>query len=333
MDSTRLILFIFFSILFCTCEDNTKLNSLTGSALGTSLNIMHDAKIDNNNLKLEIDSLLMKINKSMSTYQLDSDISKINAGLKIQVDSFFRDVFKKSSEVWKLTNGAFDPTVGALVNAYGFGPDIKNIKELSDFQLDSLLNITGWNKISLNKEGFLLKSNINITLDFNAIAKGYTVDLISKYLESIGAKNYLIEIGGEILAKGNSPVRNEPWKIGIDSPESNLFKRNIYSTYSLKNRAMATSGNYRHFRINKKNGKKYVHTIDPRSGYPIESKILSASVTASDCVTADAWATSLMILPLQDGKILIENNSDLEALWIISNEEGLESVYSSGWKK
>jgi|TARA_B110000438_G_scaffold303503_1_gene365284 thiamine biosynthesis lipoprotein len=306
---------------------------LSGFALGTSLNIKHDAEIDTDDLTFNIDSLLMKINKSMSTYQLDSDISKINAGLEIQVDSFFRDVFIESSKIWKLTNGAFDPTVGALVNAYGFGPDKKFINELSDTQLDCLLNITGWNKIKLNKDGFLFKSNKNITLDFNAIAKGYTVDVISKYLESIGAKNYLIEIGGEVSAKGYSPTSNGPWKIGIDSPEPNLSKRNIYTTYSLKDRSIATSGNYRHFRINKKTGKKYVHTIDPRTGYPIQSQILSTSVTAKDCISADAWATSLMVLSLDDGKVLIENDSDLEALWIISTEGGLESFYSSGWMK
>ncbi len=275
----------------------------------------------------------IKLKQSFLCLGLDSDISKINAGLKIQVDSFFRDVFKKSSEVWKLTNGAFDPTVGALVNAYGFGPDIKNIKELSDFQLDSLLNITGWNKISLNKEGFLLKSNINITLDFNAIAKGYTVDLISKYLESIGAKNYLIEIGGEISARGISPNSNKPWKIGIDYPESSLSKRNNFTTHILNNRSIATSGNYRHFRIDKKTGKKYVHTIDPRTGYPIESNILSTSVTAAKCMTADAWATSLMVLSLDDGLALIEKDIDLQAFWIISTENRIEPVYSSGWKK
>ena len=329
----RFILYITFSFLIYSCESSSKSYSLSGFALGTSLNIKHDAEIDTDDLTFNIDSLLMKINKSMSTYQLDSDISKINAGLEIQVDSFFRDVFIESSKIWKLTNGAFDPTVGALVNAYGFGPDKKFINELSDTQLDSLLNITGWNKIKLNKDGFLFKSNKNITLDFNAIAKGYTVDVISKYLESIGAKNYLIEIGGEVSAKGYSPTSNGPWKIGIDSPEPNLSKRNIYTTYSLKDRSIATSGNYRHFRINKKTGKKYVHTIDPRTGYPIQSEILSTSVTAKDCISADAWATSLMVLSLDDGKVLIENDSDLEALWITSTEGGLESFYSSGWMK
>ncbi|MDG2372561.1 MAG: FAD:protein FMN transferase [Flavobacteriaceae bacterium] len=329
----RFILFVFFSFLFFSCELISESNSIKGIALGTQFNIKHDARLDNSTLKMDIDSILKKINKSMSTYHSDSDISKINSGQEVQVDSFFQEVYYKASEVWKSTNGAFDPTVGALVNAYGFGPDQKFSYELSDIQLDSLLNITGWNKIYLNDKGVLTKSNKNITLDFNALAKGYTVDIISKHLESIGSKNYLVEIGGEIIAKGLSPRSNKPWEIGIDYPKSKLSERKNYTTYFLSNRAMATSGNYRHFRIDKKTGKKYVHTIDPRTGNPIQSEIISTSVTAIDCITADAWATSLMVLSLNEGKKMIENDSDLEALWIVSNENGLESIYSSGWKK
>jgi len=329
----RFLLVLFFLFLFFSCDLGPKSNSLSGIALGTPFNIKHDARLDNDTIKMGIDSILKKINKSMSTYHSDSDISKINSGQEVQVDSFFQEVYLKASEVWKSTNGAFDPTVGALVNAYGFGPDQKFIYELTDNQLDSLINITGWNKIYLNDEGVLSKSNKNITLDFNALAKGYTVDVISKYLESIGSKNYLVEIGGEISAKGLSPRSNKPWEIGIDYPKSKLSKRNIFTTYFLSNRAIATSGNYRHFRIDKKTGKKYVHTIDPRTGNPIQSEIISTSVTANDCMTADAWATSLMVLSLNEGRKLIENDFELEALWIVSTENGLEAIYSSGWKK
>lgn len=329
----RFFFTIIFLILFYSCETNSKSKSLSGIALGTPFNIKHDSLIDESDIKTSIDSILKKINKSMSTYDSESDISKINNGFEIQVDSLFLEVFSKASEVWQLTGGAFDPTVGAFVNAYGFGPKQKIINNLSTIQLDSLLNITGWNKIHLNNNGYLIKSNKYIHLDFNAIAKGYSVDLISKYLESVGAKNYLVEIGGEISARGISPNSNKPWKIGIDYPESSLSKRNNFTTHILNNRSIATSGNYRHFRIDKKTGKKYVHTIDPRTGYPIESNILSTSVTAAKCMTADAWATSLMVLSLDDGLALIEKDIDLQAFWIISTENRIEPVYSSGWKK
>ena len=329
----RLIFFLISSSLLFSCHSESNSNTLLSSALGTTLRIKHDAHINSDELKSGIDSILKKINKSMSTYDQDSDISKINNGFEIQVDSFFKEVFFKSFEVWKATNGAFDPTVGSLVNAYGFGPNQKFINDISTNQLDSLLNITGWNKIYINDKGYLIKSDKDIYIDFNAIAKGYCVDVISKYLESIGAKNYLVEIGGEISAKGRSPKSNNFWKIGIDYPESDFSKRNNYATYILKNKSMATSGNYRHFRIDKKTGKKYVHSIDPRSGYPIESKILSTTVIASNCMTADAWATSLMILSLDQGLEIIEKDENLEAFWIVSTKNSIEPVFSSGWNK
>ncbi len=327
----RLVIIIVFSLIIISCASKSENIRISGVALGAPMNIIHDSKIPNNDLKIEIDKLLIKINQSMSTYQIDSDISRINTGLEVQVDSFFKDVFTKSSEVWRLTNGAFDPTVGALVNAYGFGPSQDFINELTKIQIDSLLQITGWKKIHLNSEGYLIKSNKNISIDFNSIAKGYTVDMIARYLEEVGAKNFLVEIGGEILAKGISSKSKKPWKIGIDFPESNLSKRSNFTTYILDNKSIATSGNYRHFRIDNITGNKYVHTIDPRSGLSVQSKILSASVVASNCMTADAWATSLMVLSLDEGKELIENNKDLEAFWIIADKGELNSVYSSGW--
>ena len=331
MFKMRILLILNFSILFISCETVSKSKFISGYNLGTNYKIKHDSPLDNDSIKIGIDSIFIKINQSMSTYQLDSDISKINEGFKIKVDSFFKEVYFKSYEVWRLTNGAFDPTVGSLVDAYGFGPNKKTPKILSENQLDSLLKITGFDKIYLNEDGVLIKKNKGIVLDFNAIAKGYTVDLISKYLESLGASNYLVEIGGEISAKGLSPKSNRPWKIGIDFPQSNQNKRIIYDTYFLYNRSMATSGNYRHVRIIESTGKKYVHTVDPRTGNSIESNILSVSVIADDCMTADAWATSLMVLSFDEGKEIIENDKTLEAFWILSNEKELKSVYSSGW--
>ena len=322
------------SLVFITtkCQNNYKSTTFSGNALGTTYTIKHDSPISNDVLIFDINKILEKINQSMSTYHLDSDISKINNGYQISVDSYFKEVYLKALEVWNQTNGAFDPTVGSLVNAYGFGPNKNNINSLSDIKIDSLLELTGFDKIKLNEVGVLVKSNKNIILDFNAIAKGYSVDMISKYIEKQGAKNYLVEIGGEIMAKGLSPRNNQPWKIGIDYPNSNSLNTNNYTTYLLSNKAIATSGNYRHFKVDKLTGKRFFHTIDPRTGKSIQSKILSTSVVALDCATADAWATALMVLDLEEGLKLIEKNSDLEALWIIENDNALNSVYSSGWE-
>ncbi len=333
--NTRFNFYLFLiSFIFNTtnCQNTPKSSVIRGNSLGTTYTIKHDSPLDNDVLIFDIKKILEKINLSMSTYDSSSSISKFNNGYQISVDPYFKDVYLKSLEIWRETNGAFDPTVGSLVNAYGFGPEEHNFNSVTDVNIDSLLKITGFDKIKLNDNGILTKSNKNITLDFNAIAKGYTVDIISKYIEKQGAQNYLVEIGGEIMAKGFSPRNNQPWKIGIDYPKSNSAKGNNYSTYLLSNMAIATSGNYRHFKIDQVTGERFSHTIDPRTGKTVQSKILSASVIASDCAKADAWATALMVLNLEEGLNLVEKNQDIEALWIISGDESLKSVYSSGWK-
>ena len=329
---SRYLSLISLVLIITNCQNDNKSGTFTGNALGTSYTIKHDSPVSNDLLIFDINKILEKINQSMSTYDSDSDISKINNGYQISVDPYFKEVYLIAMEVWIKTKGAFDPTVGSLVNAYGFGPNKNDINSLSDIKIDSLLELTGFNKIKLNDDGILIKSNKNIILDFNAIAKGYTVDIISKYLEKKGAQNYLVEIGGEIMAKGFSPRNNQPWKIGIDYPKLNSAKGNNYTTYLLSNMAIATSGNYRHFKIDQVTGKRFSHTIDPRTGKSVQSKILSASVIASDCAKADAWATALMVLDLEEGLNLVEKNKQIEALWIISDDESLKSVFSSGWK-
>ena len=333
--NTSYTLYLFLiSLIFITtnCQNTIESNVINGNALGTTYTIKHDSPINNDVLIFDINKILEKINQSMSTYDSSSNISKFNNGYQIKVDSYFRDVYLKAFEVWTETNGAFDPTVGSLVNAYGFGPEEDNFNSLSDVNIDSLLKITGFDKIKLNDNGILTKSDKNIALDFNAIAKGYTVDIISKYIEKQGAQNYLVEIGGEIMAKGFSPRNNQPWKIGIDYPKSNSAKGNNYTTYLLINKAIATSGNYRHIKKDQVTGERFSHTIDPRTGKPVQSNILSASVIASDCAKADAWATALMVLDFEEGLNLVEKNQDIDAFWIISDDDSLNSVFSSGWE-
>ena len=319
-------------LLFFSCDKTTdKKKTISGYSFGTSFLIQFEGK--NNNeiiLKNKIDSIFKIINNSFSTYISDSDISKINHGDSlIVVDDHFKKVFFRSYDIWKLSKGYFDPTVGSMVNAYGFGPGNK-IKNISKKQLDSLIELTGFSKVSLTSKGTIKKKFSNTYLDFNAIGKGYIVDVISELLISYDIKNFLIEIGGEIIAKGKNPNTGNFWKVAIDNPNQKK-NRQFIKTVLLKNKALATSGNYRKYRFDSLTGNKYVHTINPKNGKSFQSKILSVSVLASDCMTADAWATALMIMPIELSKSVIESIEDVDAYWILSNKTGFDEIFSSNW--
>ena len=323
------LLSLFIAFIFsCSKPANKKI--ISGFSFGTSFSIQFEKNNDENIIKNKIDSLFKIVNNSFSTYISDSDISKINRGDSLLlVDDHFKKVFLKSYEIWELSQGFFDPTVGSLVNAYGFGPENK-IKNFSKKQLDSLIQLTGFSKVSLTSEGTIKKKYSNIYLDFNAIGKGYIVDLISELLISYDIKNFLIEIGGEIIAKGKNPNSGDFWKVAIDNP-SQKNNRQFIKTIFLKNKALATSGNYRKYIIDSLTGKKYVHTINPKNGKSFQSKILSVSVLASDCMTADAWATALMVMPFRLSKSIIESIEGIDAYWILSNQKGYDEIVSSNW--
>ena len=328
----RVIFFGVLSLLFFSCDRTSdKKKTISGYSFGTSFLIQFEGK--NNNeiiLKNKIDSIFKIINNSFSTYISDSDISKINLGDSlIVVDDHFKKVFLRSYDIWKLSKGYFDPTVGSMVNAYGFGPGNK-IKNISKKQLDSLIELTGFSKVSLTSKGTIKKKLSNIYLDFNAIGKGYIVDVISELLISYDTKNFLIEIGGEIIAKGKNPNTGNFWKVAIDNPNQKK-NRQFIKTVLLKNKALATSGNYRKYRFDSLTGNKYVHTINPKNGKSFQSKILSVSVIASDCMTADAWATALMIMPVELSKSVIESIEDVDAYWILSNKTSFDEIFSSNW--
>lgn len=323
------LLSLYIAFIFsCSKPANKKI--ISGYSFGTSFSIQFEKNNDENIIKNKIDSLFKIVNNSFSTYISDSDISKINRGDSLLVvDDHFKKVFLKSYEIWELSQGFFDPTVGSLVNAYGFGPENK-IKNFSKKQLDSLIELTGFSKVSLTSEGTIKKKYSNIYLDFNAIGKGYIVDLISELLISYDIKNFLIEIGGEIIAKGKNPNSGDFWKVAIDNP-SQKNNRQFIKTIFLENKALATSGNYRKYIIDSLTGKKYVHTINPKNGKSFQSKILSVSVLASDCMTADAWATALMVMPFRLSKSIIESIEGIDAYWILSNQKGYDEIFSSNW--
>ena len=315
------------------CEKQTEIVIHQGYALGTSFSVQY-APVDHysyDDVQQGMDSLFYVINASLSTYLPASVISKINQGDSlVRVDKHFQKVFAQANHVWSTTKGYFDPTVGAWVNAYGFGPD-KPLVSINQQQRDSLMQITGWDKIQLTSDQRVRKEKPEIYIDFNALAKGYTVDVIAAYLSQLGSQNHLVEIGGEVVAKGVNPTSGEAWKIGIDKPNE-AGERSLQSILTLSNEALATSGNYRKFRVDEATGEKYVHSINPLNGTPVRSKVLSVSVKAHNCMLADAYATALMVMPFDQGKALIESNNSLSAYWILSSNEGqFQEVFSSRW--
>jgi len=318
---------LFVFLAFVGCTSNTEPQRLSGYALGTTYNITYFDTRANPNLVPAIDSVFYVLNKSMSTYIKNSDISKINRGDdQVVVDHHFKTVFNASKAVFTATQGFFDPTVGSLVNAYGFGPE-EGLATLTASDRDRLLALTGFEKVTLLKEGRILKTNPNIYLDFNAIGKGYVVDVLSSMMEKrFGYTNTLVEIGGELQAKGKHILKNSPWTVAIDTPNENIVERDLLRTLTLQNQALATSGNYRKFRIDEK-GNKYVHTINPFDGTAQPSKVLSASVIAADCMTADAYATALMSMPIS--KIETLPLDGIEYMLVLAGDNGNYDIQRS----
>ena len=307
--------FIYLPLLFLllSCgNNNPQPKVLQGDAFGTTYHIQFYSE-GNFNAQKGIDSVINAVNHSVSTYIPESDISKINRGdSTVIVDSIFREVFKISEEVNKKTNGYFDPTIGVLRNAYGFG-DVKPIQKIDSTNLDSLMEYVGFSKVKLKDDGTIGKKYPEIYFDFNAVAKGFGIDCIGRYLESKNVKNYLIELGGEILAKGENIDKNQEWVVGIEAVDSELEERSFEATVRLKNAGMAASGNYRKFRIDSVTGQKYVHTLNPITGSAEKSDVTSATVIAPTCGVADAYATSFMALGLKKSEELLKNLPNVEA--------------------
>ncbi len=290
-----------------------------GGALGTSYSIIYlsDKELD---YQTEIDSVFAVVNQSLSTYIPDSDISKINRGdSTLVVDHMFSEVFELSKEINGKTKGYFDPTVGTLVNAWGFGPGTQI--QMDRAQVDSLMRYVGFYKVSLNADGRIKKTQTEIQFDFNAIAKGYAIDRLAKMMDDKGIQNYLLEVGGELVAKGENSIRQKPWAVGVDDPQVKIGRKSKL-LLALKNRAMASSGNYRKFRIDSLTGKKYVHTVNPMTGFTKNGSTLAANVLAKDCATADAYATAFMAMDLKDAITLANSDATLEAYIIYLDEKG-----------
>lgn len=314
-------LFSFFPMINFSQDIPLKIE---GDAQGSTYHIAYfDSQ--NRNFKPDIEKILKDFDLSLSTYIPNSIISKINANEKnVVVDYYFEVCFNKAKEIWKETEGAFDPTVFPLVNAWGFGPGKKlNIKPQ---KIDSILEFVGFDKIKLRRNKIIKKDN-RVSLDFNAFAQGYSVDVVSKFLDNQGIKAYIVEIGGEVYAKGKKP-NGENWTIGIEKPIDNKTSENpIKAIAKIENLAVATSGDYRRFII--ENGIKYAHHIDPKTGYPVKNNLLSASIFSKECITSDATATGILVMGLEKSIIYLKNHPELQAYLIYSDDKGLYKVYET----
>ena len=328
---TALLLLVF---LIISCNNGgPQVTTYTGRALGTSYQVKYFSS-ESFNTEKALDSIFEVINTSMSTYQDDSDISRINAGTEdVKVDDHFKNVFEYSKQVFKESNGYFDPTVGSLVNAYGFGPD-QPLNEPDEAVLDSIQELVGFEKVNLTNDNIVVKENPNIYLDFNAIAKGYTIDVIAEYLDEKNVENYLIELGGELVAKGQNLERESPWMVAIDNPQQTDAERTLKTVLALEDRAMATSGNYRKFRIDSITGNRYVHTINPLNGKAEKSNLLSASVLAENCTLADGYATAFMALGYEKSLEMLEELEDVDVYFIyVDKAESIRIFTSNGFEE
>lgn len=276
----------------------------------------------NENLKQEIEAELKKIDYSLSPFNPKSIISAVNRNENPELDAMFTDVFNLAQHVSEETEGCFDITVAPLVNAWGFG--FESSKEVSAAYIDSLRTFVGYQKVSL-EDNRIIKTDCRTMLDCSSIAKGYGVDAVANLLRKKGIENFMVDIGGEVVVCGKNPKMNR-WRIGINKPieDSVSINNEIQTILEISNIGMATSGNYRNFYY--KDGKRYAHTIDPRSGYPVQHSILSSTVIAKDCATADAYATAFMVMGFDAAKSYCEKHPEIQAYFICSDAESNEYV-------
>ena len=310
------------TILIIKHQHNMPYQHNRGSVFGTFYNITYQC---DNDLQKEIEAELKKVDQALSMFNQESIISKINRNEKVELNEMFLQVFNLAQKVSQDTDGAFDITVAPLVNAWGFG--FKTGAKPSGVSIDSLMNTVGYKKISL-KGRQLIKENKNTMLDCSAIAKGYGSDVVAAFLRKRGIENYMVEIGGEVVTQGISEKR-VPWRIGVTKPtdDSLNVENELQTVLNVTNKAMATSGNYRNFYY--KDGKKYAHTIDPKTGYPVQHSMLSATVLADNCATADAYATSFMVMGIEKAKGVLERHPELMAYFIYTDKNGNLAVWYS----
>lgn len=326
------LLLIAFLIACDSQQEDVMVVTNRGPAQGTFYNITYLATqgID---YRESIDSILFVVDQSMSLWKPNSTISRLNKGDTIDSGAgfiHFMNVFRAGQKVAKETNGAFDLSVAPLVNYWGFGPEART--NVDSAQADSLRQFVGYEKLQTISDSGFLKPGMQV--DMNAIAQGYSVDIIAHFLDIKGIKNYLVEIGGEIKTRGRNN-RGDLWTIGINKPsEDSKVAEQLQVIVGLDSAALATSGNYRKFWEDEATGIKYVHTINPQTGYPVKTRLLSASIVTDNCALADAWATACMVLGLERAQELVSANDNLEAYFVYSDLYGNWQTWQTpGFKK
>ncbi|PRY85969.1 FAD:protein FMN transferase [Mongoliibacter ruber] len=303
-------------------EDSSGKVTFSGNTMGTTYRIVYlDA--EERDFKKEVDSLLIVFNKSLSTYIEDSEISQFNKKDTLAFNlPFFYEVLKSSKEVYQKTSGAFDPTVGPMVNLWGFGPSGPQLKD--SVNINQMLPLVNFKAVDF--DSLEVRKKQGMYLDFSAIAKGFGVDVVAKFLKNKGIENMLVEIGGELVARGVND-KGELWKVGINKPEELGRADQLVSIIALDNKGLATSGNYRNYY--EAGDMKISHTIDPSTGRPVKHGLLSATVIAKDCMTADAYATAMMVMGTEKSIELQQTHEDIEIFLIFNNENGEMDYYAS----
>lgn len=317
-----LVLLIVGTVVIIRHQSSMPYQHNSGMVFGTTYNITYQC---DSNLHNSIKRELQKVDEALSPFNKRSVITAVNNNRDIEVNDMFADVFSLAQKISDDTGGDFDITVAPLVNAWGFG--FKNGTQPTRHNIDSLKSIIGYKKVRLEGRK-VVKKDKRLMLDCSSIAKGYGSDVVARFMQKRGVKNYMVEIGGEIVTKGISQKR-VPWKIGVTKPvdDSLSVSKELQSVINVTDKAMATSGNYRNFYY--KNGKKYAHTIDPHTGYPVQHNILSATVIADNCATADAYATAFMVMGLEKAKKLLDRHPELMAYFIYSDNDGKNKTWCS----
>jgi len=325
----RYLLIAILFLVVSACQQNSKYIEDQGFIYGTIYHIKYESP-DGTDFQQGIEAEMNRLNHSLSMFDSLSVISKINRNEDVVPDDYFLTVFNKAMEVSEITGGAFDITVAPMVNAWGFG--FKHKEQVTPELIDSLKKIVGYKKIRISGNK-IIKDHPNTMLDCSAIAKGFACDIVGKYLAGQGCKNYMVEIGGEVVAHGIN-AKGKCWSIGVSKPvdDPSPMEQELKAIVSLNNKALATSGNYRNFYM--KDGKKYAHTIDPHTGFPVQHSLLSSTVLADDCMTADAFATSFMVLGIEEAEKIVNRIDGLEAYFIYSGENGeMKTWHSAGFSK
>ena len=317
-----LLVLLIGSIVIIGQQRSTPYQHNSGFIFGTVYHITYQS---DDNLQAEIEKELKKVDQSLSPFNKTSVISRVNRNEKVKVDDMFAEVFNLAESISKETDGAFDITVAPMVNVWGFG--FKQGVEPRRQVLDSIRALVGYQKVKLAGR-HVVKQNPGMMLDCSAIAKGYGSDIVARYLKAKGVQNFMVEIGGEVVTCGNSEKR-VPWRIGVNKPADDSLGTNgqLQTVLNVTDMAMATSGNYRNFYY--KNGKKYAHTIDPKTGCPVQHNILSATVLAKSCAMADAYATSFMVMGLDGAKKVLKTHPELLAYLIYSDAKGNNKIWYS----